>query len=89
MAIPDYQTIMLPLLAYAGDGEEHSIRDAIQGLSRHFRLAESERNELLSSGQQTVIANRVAWAKTYLKKAGLWDAPRRGFSELRAEVSMS
>jgi restriction system protein len=76
MPIPDYQTIMLPLLNFAADGQEHSAREAIEGLASHFRLTESERKELLSSGQQT-FDNRVGWALTYMKKAGVLEATRR------------
>ena len=79
MAIPDYQTLMLPLLAFGADEQEHSLRDAIEKLSNQFELSEEERKTLLGSGQQTVIANRVGWACTYLKKASAFEATRRGF----------
>jgi restriction system protein len=69
---------MLPLLEVLGDSQEHVVRDVTRVLVDRFGLTEAERNELLPSGQQTVIANRVAWAKTYLKKAGLISQPRRG-----------
>jgi len=78
MAIPDYQTIMLPLLKFAGDQKEHSLREAIDALADQFRLTETERKELLPSGQQTVFDNRVGWARTYMKKACLLETPRRG-----------
>jgi restriction system protein len=76
MPIPDYQTIMLPLLNLASDGAEHSSRDAIESLANTFRLTSPERKELLTSGQQT-FDNRVGWATTYLKKAGLLESTRR------------
>jgi restriction system protein len=79
MAIPDYQTIMLPLLQFAGDGKEHTLREAVEKLSDIFGLSEEERDVLLPSGQQTVFHNRVGWARTYMKKALLLDAPRRSF----------
>ncbi len=78
MAIPDYQTCMLPLLRFYGDGREHTFREAIEALSKTFRLTDAERRELLPSGQQEVFDNRVGWARTYMKKAGLIDAPKRG-----------
>ncbi len=78
MAIPDYQTIMLPLLQFASDGKEHSIRDAIDRLGMLFELTEEELNELLPSGQSATFGNRIGWARTYLKKAGLLKSPRRG-----------
>ncbi len=77
MPIPDYQAIMLPLLTYAKDGKEHSVRDAINALANEFNLSEEERKELLPSGKQATFDNRVGWARTYLKKAGLLENPKR------------
>ncbi|HLO87394.1 MAG TPA: restriction endonuclease [Nostocaceae cyanobacterium] len=78
MSIPDFQTIMLPLLKYASDGKEHTLRETITYLADKFNLTEEERKELLQSGQQTVFDNRVGWSRTYLKKAGLLETPKRG-----------
>lgn len=77
MAIPDYQTVMLPLLRFAGDGQEHSLRETIDALAEEFGLTPDERKELLPSGQQEVFDNRVGWARTYLTKAGLLQKTRR------------
>jgi restriction system protein len=79
VAIPDYQTVMLPLLSLAADREEHRLRDAIEQLADHFDLTEDERKELLPSGSQATFDNRVGWARTYMKKAGLLESPRRGY----------
>jgi len=79
VAIPDYQSLMLPLVLYAKDEQEHSIRDAIESLAEQFQLSDEERKELLPSGQQTTFDNRVGWARTYLKKAGLIEYTRRGY----------
>lgn len=79
MAIPDYQTIMLPLLKAVSDSKEHKFRDLIEKLAIGFNLTEIERKELLPSGVQSIFDNRVAWAKTYLKKAKLIDSPKRAF----------
>lgn len=79
MAVPDYQSLMLPLLKYAGDNEEHKIRNAIEHLAEELRLSEEERRELLPSGQQAVFNNRIGWACTYLKKAGLLDSGKKGY----------
>ncbi len=79
MAVPDYQSIMLPLLEFAGDIQEHSIRDAIEELAIRFKLTDEERRELLPSGTQFVFDNRVGWSRTYLKKAGLLESKRRGY----------
>ena len=77
--IPDYQTVMLPLLRYLNDGQERTSAEAVEALSAEFGLSTDERQKLLPSGASTVIANRVGWAKTYLKKAGLIDQTRRSF----------
>ncbi len=78
MAIPDFQTLMLPLLKVAGDGKEHDFRDTVEVISQQFNLTEEERAVLLPSGRAPLFYNRLAWAKTYLKKAGALDQPRRG-----------
>jgi restriction system protein len=78
MAIPDYQTIMLPLLRSLEDGNEHGFRELVDSLAAHFQLGQEERKELLPSGKQAAFDNRVGWARTYLKKAGLLEAPKRG-----------
>lgn len=79
MAIPDYQSLMLPVLKLAADGEEHKYRDAVETLAESHQLTEEELNTLLPSGSQAVFDNRVGWAKTYLKQAGLLDSKRRGY----------
>jgi len=78
MSIPDFQAIMLPLLELAGDDEIHSLNVAVSELADKLDLSEEERTELLPSGQQPTFYNRVGWARTYLKKAGLLTDPRRG-----------
>ena len=78
MAIPDYQSLMLPLLQLAADGQEHALRDAVEAVSDRLGLSEAQRAELLPSGTARVIASRIGWARTYLKQAGLLDSPRRG-----------
>lgn len=79
MAIPDYQSIMLPLLRLASDGNEHTLRAAVEELSEKFGLTEEERKELLPSGAQSTFTNRVSWARTYLNKAALLESTRRGY----------
>lgn len=79
MAIPDYQAVMLPLLQFASDRQEHSLWAVVEALSRQFDLTDEERRQLLPSGQQTVFYNRVGWARTYMKQAGLLDSTRRGY----------
>jgi restriction system protein len=70
---------MLPLLRYASSGAEHAFKEAVTALAKEFRLTEDEKSEYLPSGQQPVFQNRVGWARTYMKKAGLLASPRRGF----------
>jgi restriction system protein len=82
MAIPDYQTTMLPLLKFADDNKEQRFRDAVQTLANEFDLTEEERKELLPSGQQAIFNNRVGWARLYLVKAGLLEATRRGYFKI-------
>lgn len=78
MPIPDFQTMMLPLLRHFGDGREYSTKQTHDAMARHFNLTEQEVKELLPSGTQPRFKNRIAWAKAHFKKAGLVEAPRRG-----------
>ncbi|MCK5708763.1 MAG: restriction endonuclease [Candidatus Aureabacteria bacterium] len=82
MPIPDYQTLMLPLLKFASDEKEHSLREAIDSLANQFDLTDEERKELLPSGQQEIFDNRIGWARTYVKKAGLLESKRRGYFQI-------
>lgn len=88
MPIPSYQSVMLPLLQIAGDGEEHRGRDAVEALAGQFRLRDEERGEMLPSGTQAVFDNRVGWARAYLKQAGLIESPRRGFFQITQRGKM-
>ena len=82
MAIPDYQSLMLPVLQLAGDQHEHSLQEAIESLAKRFNLSNGERKELLPSGRQAIFDNRVGWARTYLKKAGLLHSPKRSYFQI-------
>ena len=82
MPIPDYQHCMLPLLRYASDGQEHQLKDAALKLAEEFGLSQEEVSEFLPSGQQPVFINRIGWARTYLKKAGLLLNPRRSYFQI-------
>jgi len=77
MPIPDFQTLMLPLLQLAAD-KEWRISDAVERLADDYHLSQEEQALLLPSGRQTTIRNRVAWAKSYLIKAGLLKPTKRG-----------
>jgi restriction system protein len=82
MSIPDYQSLMLPLLKLAGDGNEHLFRDAVEDLSNQFNLSDADRRETIPSGPQPLIYNRVGWARSYLKKAGLLESNKRGYFQI-------
>lgn len=71
MVIPDFQTLTLPLLRSISDGQEHHGDECIQKLASEFTLSPEEQGQLLPSGSRTTFENRVAWATTYLYKAGL------------------
>jgi restriction endonuclease Mrr len=71
MSIPDDQTCMLPFLRMLEDGHEHSLREGEEVLAARFALTPGERAELLPSGRQAIFKNRIGWARSYLKKAGV------------------
>jgi restriction system protein len=68
---------MLPILRLVSDRQEYKYRDIIEKMAIEFNVTDAERKELLASGNQAIFDNRVGWAKTYLKKAGLLDSPKR------------
>lgn len=76
--IPDFQTIMLPLLKEISNGNEFTAKEVNSNLSQYFNLSDEELQEMLPSGKQGVFVNRVAWAKAHLKIAGLLESPKRG-----------
>lgn len=78
MSVPDFQSLMLPLLRFAADGE-HSLAEARDHLAKEFSLTDSELAELLPSGRQARFANRVTWAKIYLVAAGLLISSKRAY----------
>ncbi|BBH51993.1 winged helix-turn-helix domain-containing protein [Fluviispira sanaruensis] len=77
--LPKYHQIMLPFLKLISDEKKHRVSELGNEIAKYFDLNERERREVLPSGAQTVFDNRVGWAKTYLKKAGLIYYPERGF----------
>jgi restriction system protein len=78
MAIPDYQTLMLPLLQTLAGGEIVAMRDAIKRIGDKLQLSDDERAEPIPSGKETILSNRTYWARTYLSKAGLLQGIARG-----------
>lgn len=76
--LPDFQTLMLPLLRFAADGKPHNLREAREHFIKLFSMTEAEIEEMLPSGRSSKFYNRTAWAKSYLQQAGLLDSPVRG-----------
>lgn len=84
MAIPDFQSIFLPLLKACADGQEHTKQELLPMLAKHFGLTDDELSIKLASGNQDMFDNRVAWTKTHLKQAGLIESVRRGVFKITA-----
>ena len=82
MAVPDFQSTMLPLLKYVSDGKPHTNRDVVEALASVFNLTEDEKNMMLPSGVQQAFYNRIMWARFYLVKAGLMTSPKRGTMQI-------
>lgn len=82
MSIPDFQSIMRPLLEVAADGKEHTISEVTEELAQRFKLTAEEQAALLPSGRQATFRNRTAWAKTYLTQAGALESLRRSFFQI-------
>jgi len=83
MTVPDYQSVMLPLLQFAGvKKDETSTGEAIEALAKELGLTDEDLREILPSGIQSTFVNRVGWAATYMKKAGLLESTRRGFYKI-------
>ncbi|WP_282019821.1 restriction endonuclease [Planomicrobium okeanokoites] len=78
MAIPGFQEFMYPFLKIMEDGNEHSLSEVYSRLADEFNMSEEEKEELLPSGKQRVLHNRIGWTRTYLNKAGLIKTIRRG-----------
>ncbi|MEI6332886.1 MAG: restriction endonuclease [Pseudanabaena sp. ELA645] len=83
MAVPDYQGLMLPLLRYAETRHsEITTSEAVEVLAQELNLTEEDRREMLPTGTQSTLSNRVGWAATYMKKAGLLQPTRRGYYQI-------
>jgi restriction system protein len=82
MPVPDYQSLMLPLLEALGDGHEHGLRELREEIAEKLGIGDADREELLPSRKQAVYDNRLGWAKTYLDKAGVLETARRGVYRL-------
>ena len=78
MPIPDFQSVMLPLLKFSADEQAHSMSDAVEALGHKFGLSEEELKQMLPSGRQRIFNNRVSWARAHMKAAQLFENPERG-----------
>ena len=85
MVVPNYQSLMLPLLRFAGARQgEITTNQAVEALAQELELSEEDLREMLPSGTQSTFGNRVGWAATYMKKAGLLEPTRRGYYQITA-----
>ncbi len=82
MEIPDYQTMMRPLLQYLSDGREHKINECAKAIAKHFKLTEEQQNQLLLNSNYPILKDRMSWAKSYLKMAGLIQNKKRGIYKI-------
>ena len=82
MAVPDFQSMMLPLLKFYGDEQEHTTKENREYLAKFFQLTEEDIRERLSSGAQTRLANRANWTRYYLMRAGLLEFPARALAKI-------
>ena len=82
MPVPDFQTIMLPLLQIVNDGEAQKTGEVVKRVGEHFNVTPDEMKELIPSGRAKLISNRVGWATTYLRKAGLLRSDKRGYIQV-------
>lgn len=78
MAIPKYNELYDPFLTAISDGKIHTAKEVASTVANILQLSPEDLAEQLPSQRQTTFANRLNWAKTYLKKAGLVDSPKRG-----------
>lgn len=85
MAIPDYETLMLPILSFLEDENVKKTREIINHIIIKFNVTEEESKELIPSGRAKLIDNRVGWACTYLRKFGLINSPNRGQNVISKE----
>ena len=78
MAVPDFQSLMLPVLKSVSDGNVYTMRSVIEKCADMLSLSDTDRNEKLPSGRQYKFDNRIHWAKKYLLESGLLESPERG-----------
>lgn len=72
MPVPQYYKLHIPMLKFLGDGQPHNVKEVRKAMKEYFHLTDEEASQVLPSKRQTVLANRVGWASTYLKRQGCW-----------------
>ena len=82
MAVPDYETLMLPVLEYLSDGQVRKTAQLVSYIAERFKLSPDDLKQLIPSGRAKLLNNRVGWACTYLRKAGLISSPRRAYNQI-------
>src|SRR5438270_11597083 len=82
MPVPDYQSLMLPLLDALADGRDHDVKEVRDSIAKRLGVTDRDREELQPRGKQSTYDNRLGWAKTYLDKAGLVQSVRRGVYQI-------
>src|SRR3989344_318206 len=82
MPMPQFKYVILPFLESLADNKEHSMKEVEGSLSTRFNLTQDELGQMTPSGRMSIFSNRVGWAKTYLKKAGLVDAPKKALFKI-------
>ena len=85
MSVPDYETLMLPILKLLDDGVERKTREIISHIIEVFKISNEEAKLLIPSGRAKLIDNRVGWACTYLRKAGLIESPQRSINKITSD----
>jgi restriction system protein len=84
MAVPDFQSMMLPFLQFATDGNEHELSAVTEHIAQHFKLTPADREDMVPTGNQTRLGNRVGWCRTHLKNAGLIEYVKSGVFRITA-----
>lgn len=79
--VPDFEQLRRPVLEKAAMGERR-ISEVVEEIADDLKLSQNDREELLPSGKQTRFTNRVHWAKSYLKHAGLVKNTRWGYYQI-------
>ncbi len=85
MAVPPYYLMHKPILELLADGKPHTLNEMKAHIAQCFQLTNEDMEELLPSGRQTYFSNRIGWARTYLKKAGLLEIISKGYSAITQE----